>query len=169
MTKMISIKSLLLLSSLFASSYCSKESVAISNEAIAPETTQELYSMLSAINTLRASGCRCGNKWMAPAPALKWNDQLEQAALGHARDMNNNGFFDHTGSDGSSIGTRVTRAGYHWGSVGENIAWGYEDVPAVVEGWRISDGHCENFMNPAYQDMGAAYVNGYWVQTLARH
>ncbi len=166
---MISIQSLLLISSFFFGSYCSKEPVNITNDEVESASSEEIYTMLSAINALRASGCRCGGKWMASAPALKWDSQLEQAALGHARDMNNNGFFDHTGSDGSSIGTRVKRAGYNWGSVGENIAWGYEDVPAVVEGWRVSAGHCENFMNPTYQDMGAAYINGYWVQTLARH
>lgn len=52
------------------------------------------------------------------------DDRLRSAAYGHAEDMAANDFFDHTGSGGSTIGTRATAAGYQWTSLGENIAAG---------------------------------------------
>ena len=48
--------------------------------------------MLQRVNAIRAEGCRCGDRLMPPAPPLKWNNQLAQAALGHARDMETNNF-----------------------------------------------------------------------------
>merc|ERR1711963_974193 len=48
------------------------------------------------------------------APALCLNGQLTRAAAVHSADMRKNGFFSHTGSDGSSVGVRVSREGYSW-------------------------------------------------------
>ena len=63
---------------------------------------------------------------------LCYNGKLIAAAIGHTLDMVNNDFFSHTGSDGSSLGSRVTDEKYEWNSVGENIASGQRNVQSVM-------------------------------------
>ncbi|WP_457421695.1 CAP domain-containing protein [Roseateles sp. P5_E7] len=129
--------------------------------------------MLTAVNTHRRSGATCGARGSFPAAReLAWNAALTQAAVAHSDDMVANNFFDHTGSNGSTLGTRVTAAGYLWSSVGENIAAGQAGVAEVVDGWMKSDGHCANLMNATFRDIGVACVAGnantsyrtYWTQ-----
>ncbi|MCF8246496.1 MAG: CAP domain-containing protein [Saprospiraceae bacterium] len=124
--------------------------------------------MLAQINRLRAKGCKCGNKYMPPAEPIAWNDRLEKAALGHANDMQRKKFFDHKGSNGSTFGARVKKAGYDWWSVGENISWGYDSFEDTLEGWKESPGHCRNLMSRDYSEMGVAKVGAYWVQDFGR-
>ena len=62
-------------------------------------------AVLARVNQWRASGANCGREGsFGPAPALAWNDLLTRAALGHSQDMAAHNFFDHTGSDGSTLG-----------------------------------------------------------------
>lgn len=85
-------------------------------------------------------------------------------------------FFSHTGSSGSSVGQRLTAAGYAWSSAAENIAAGYPSVAAAVQSWVTSPGHCVNLMSPNLRDAGLACVPGtasndyrsYWTLTLGR-
>lgn len=129
--------------------------------------------MLAAVNARRRAGATCGANGSFPAAAdLVWNDALTQAAVAHSDDMVARNFFSHTGSNGSTLGDRVTAAGYAWRGVGENIAAGQATVAIVVDGWMKSDGHCANLMNAAYRDIGVACVAGnanttyrtYWTQ-----
>jgi len=120
--------------------------------------------LLRLVNNLRAKGCRCGRKRMKPVGPLRLNKLLEKAAQAHANDMYRNDFFEHEGSDGSTVGERVERAGYAWSHVGENILWGMTDVKNVFEGWKKSPSHCKAMMDPEYKEMGVAYSGTYWVQ-----
>lgn len=131
--------------------------------------------MLAAVNRYRRSGATCGARGsFLPAPDLTWNAALTQAALSHSDDMVARNFFDHTGSNGSSAGDRMTAAGYTWARWGENIAAGQPTVSSVVDGWMRSDGHCANLMNANYRDIGVACVSGtssntyrtYWTQNF---
>ncbi len=125
---------------------------------------------------MRATGATCGTQRLGAAAPLLAQAQLTQAAQTHAADMARRQFFSHTGSDGSSIGTRLTAAGYAWSRAAENIAAGYASVGAVVQGWVQSPGHCANLMDPALSELGLACVAGpagsaysnYWTLTLAR-
>ena len=132
---------------------------------------------MARINQWRASGATCGARGVfAPAPALAWNALLTQAAERHSQDMATHNFFDHTGSDGSTLGTRVTATGYLWASLGENIAAGQATVDAVVDGWIASEGHCANLLNPAFSELGLSCVSGssadayrtYWTMDLGQ-
>lgn len=87
--------------------------------------------------------------------------QLGAAALAHSQDMAINDFVSHTGSDGSSPGERVTRAGYNWRMVAENIAAGQSTPEAVVAAWMSSGDHRANILNCALHDIGI----GYYYQT----
>lgn len=132
---------------------------------------------LLRINRMRAAGASCGGAGtFAPAAALSWNAQLTQAAESHSQDMVAKNFFSHTGSSGSSLSDRVNATGYAWSNLGENIAAGYGDIDKVMAGWTVSDGHCANLMNPAFNQVGLVCVPGtaatsygnYWTMDLAR-
>ncbi len=104
--------------------------------------------------------------------AVAYDSRLGTAARRHANDMHANSFLSHTGSDGSTIGSRVTDAGYSWNTVGENIAQGQQDEAAVLAAWMNSTGHRENNVNPNFEDFALAKAgsgsNQYWVLVLAR-
>lgn len=128
--------------------------------AVSQTPSQTFTSMLN--------GVRSG----AGAGALSYDGRLGVAANRHANDMVANNFFDHTGSDGSSVGQRVTDAGYSWNLVGENIARGQVDEQAVLDAWMNSSGHRANNLNPNFEDFALAKANSplgtYWVLVLAR-
>lgn len=130
--------------------------------------------VLELVNRARMQARMCGNARYAVAGLLRPNVILNRAALAHATDMAQHGYLAHEGRDGSTPADRVTRAGYRWRSVGENIASGPTTPEAVVDGWIRSPHHCANLMAPHFTEMGIAYsVNRateagiYWAQVLA--
>lgn len=137
-----------------------------------PNFQQEI---LSRVNQARAAGRTCGSTSYAPAPALRWNGMLFNAAGGHSTDMAANNYFSHTSQDGRNPGQRITGAGYAWRGYGENIAAGQTSVQAVVNGWLSSPGHCANLMKASHVDIATACVASststyrtYWTMELAR-
>ena len=130
--------------------------------------------VLELVNAARSRPRKCGSGRFAATAPLTLDATLGRAAGTHARDMARRGVLSHEGSDGSTVGDRVTRAGYPWRSVAENIASGQKDADDVVRTWLESPGHCANLMNPDMRDMGVAYAfdasstDGiYWVQVFA--
>lgn len=127
----------------------------------------EVRAVFDAVNALREKGCICpGDHRYAPVPALRWDNQLAKAAQAHADDMDRRRYFSHTSIDGTEFADRISRAGYRWHSVGENIAKGYPTAAEVVQAWRNSKDHCPNLMNPKFRDMGIGKTGPYWVQDL---
>jgi uncharacterized protein YkwD len=124
---------------------------------------------LDRINLARRKGCNCGHTFMPPAPPLTWNDQLEDAARGHALDMSERNYFSHTGKNGKSASDRIVSAGYNYKgyksyTAGENIAQGQMSIAEVMNGWLHSEGHCRNLMNPSFKEVGVSVIDHYWVQ-----
>lgn len=131
--------------------------------------------VLTLTNEARSRGRRCGSDWFAVAPSVVRNALLERAAAAHARDMARHSMLEHEGSEGSSPAQRVTRAGYRWRSVGENIASGQTTPEQVMQEWIGSPVHCANLMDPGFTEMGVAFAvdtkseSGiYWVQKFGR-
>lgn len=122
--------------------------------------------VLRLVNELRSKGAKCGDTYYHPAPAMSWNDQLEQAAQAHSNDMAARKYFNHFSPEGENAGERIDRAGYRWKSFGENIGLGYRTEEEVIEGWRKSPSHCKNMMNPQYTEMAVARNGEYWTQNL---
>jgi uncharacterized protein YkwD len=103
------------------------------------------------------------------ADPLKINEQLDLAADLHTLDQAKMNKMSHTGSNGSTMGDRITNAGYVFSSAGENVAYGFADAAAVVKGWMNSEGHRKNILNPNYKEIGVGYAEGadgrpYWTQ-----
>jgi len=95
-------------------------------------------------------------------PPLKRHDALDTAAYGHSQDMGLHDFVSHTGSDGSTVGTRVLAAGYTGSTwIGENIAAGHSSPDMVMYdpdwGWMNSPGHCANILSANYREIGMGY------------
>jgi uncharacterized protein YkwD len=128
--------------------------------------------VLELTNQARSHARRCGSEAFPPAPPLTLGPPtLERAAAEHSRDMASHEYMDHTGRDGSTPGIRVTRAGYKWSAIGENLASGILSAEEVVNGWVGSPHHCENLMTARFTEMAVAYaVNAsssggiYWTQ-----
>jgi uncharacterized protein YkwD len=130
--------------------------------------------VLELTNRARSRARRCGARWFPPAPPLSLSRALSIAAFAHSQDMARHDFFSHRGSDGSSPGERVTRAGYRFSLVGENIASGVRTADQAISGWLSSPHHCANIMTAGFRAMGVAFaVNRasgpviYWTQDFA--
>lgn len=139
-----------------------------------PDWPQTGQAILDGVNAARAAGRTCGARYFPPAPPLTWNLELGNAALAHSQDMAEHRYFSHEGSDGTHAGERARQAGYPWRRIGENIAAGLGTPEEAVAGWLDSPLHCENVMEPAFKEMGAAYAvspksktgRTYWTQVF---
>lgn len=113
--------------------------------------------ILRLVNTERGkAGCQ----------PLTLNATLTKAAQANSDDMAAQRNMSHTGSDGSSPGDRITRAGYTWSSYGENVAYGYTTADQVMAGWMSSPGHRANILNCSFKEIGVglAQPGSYWTQ-----
>ena len=100
--------------------------------------------------------------------AIRYSPQLEAVAAAHANDMASQGYFSHTGANGSSIGDRTTAQGYKWCFVAENIARGQQSLEEVMAGWKASKGHYKNMTHKKAGEFGLARgPDNYWVMVLA--
>jgi uncharacterized protein YkwD len=90
-------------------------------------------------------------------PPLAVNPLLVGAAQSHANDLANNSAYGHTGSDGSSVRTRVRRTGYQYDWIGEN--WIHTTSPERAFAWWMSDPpHAQNILNANYSEIGIGEV-----------
>jgi uncharacterized protein YkwD len=128
--------------------------------------------VLELTNQARAHARRCGSEAFPAAPPLTLAPSaLERAAVEHSEDMANHNYMDHTGRDGSTPADRVTRTGYKWKAIGENLASGILTPEDAVNGWVGSPHHCENLMSARFTQMSVAYAANtassggiYWTQ-----
>jgi uncharacterized protein YkwD len=117
-------------------------------------------AVVELVNNERAkAGC-------APLSA---NARLTKAAQDHSEDMAARRTMSHQGSDGSSPGARITRAGYTWSTYGENVAYGYPTPERVMAGWMSSPGHKRNILNCKFKEIGVGLAPSgfYWTQNFA--
>jgi len=102
-------------------------------------------------------------------PSLGTSAALRQAAAAHAQDMRTNGFFGHTGSDGSGIGDRARAQGYGFCFIAENIAKGQGSLGQVIEDWMGSTGHRRNILSEGAREFAVVRDEGnIWVMVLGR-
>lgn len=124
-------------------------------------------NFLQQINAVRSRGCNCGGRKYPAAPAVSWNNQLEQAAVAHSNYMQRSGQLSHRGRNGMMPEKRVSASGYRWGYVAENIAMGQRSTSEVIQNWLQSPQHCRNIMSRNVTEIGAARSGNYWTLVLA--
>jgi uncharacterized protein YkwD len=83
-------------------------------------------------------------------PTLHDQSLLGRSAQGWTDQMIHSDAFSH----GSNFAARITATGYTWSAAGENIATGFTTPQAVVTGWMGSAGHCDNILDPSFNDVG---------------
>jgi len=121
---------------------------------------QEELQVLTLVNELRSQALECvpGGVVFGPSEPFVMHPALRCAARVHAKDMVDNDFFDHTGSDGSTAQQRAQSAGYV-GIVAEDIGDGYASAGMAVDGWRNSPAHCM-YMLGDYPNVGVGHRTG---------
>jgi len=145
------------------------------NDATWPTAWRDFEDqVLTLTNQRRAAGATCGTTSYPPAPPLAFDPLLRIAARCHSFDMADNGYFSHTGFDGSLPDERVSDTGYVWQTMGENIAAGHPTPADVVAGWMASPSHCHSIMAPEFSELGVGFVAWpdstylrYWTQDFA--
>lgn len=130
--------------------------------------------VLDLTNSARAEGRLCGRDYFAAAGPLTLSPALHEVALAHSRDMAKRNYFEHRAPDGTQPAERVTRQGYRWRVVGENLAAGVATPEDAVQGWLKSPPHCADLMDPRFTQMGVAFAVDpssemaiYWTQVFA--
>jgi uncharacterized protein YkwD len=123
----------------------------------------DLDALIAAHNRERAE---------AKLPPLQPNPLLTAAAGEHARDMAEHRKLSHDGSDGSDPPKRVTRRGYRYQEVGENVAEGQTSVTQVMRTWMDSPPHRKNILGD-YTEIGVAVAPDaekilYWCAVFGR-
>ncbi|MDW4499594.1 CAP domain-containing protein [Sulfitobacter sp. D35] len=125
----------------------------------APVPTRANPQVAATVNQLRAAN---------GLTSLAYSRSLEAVARRHARDMAQNKFFSHRGSDGSNVARRARAHGYSYCFVAENIAMGQRSLGEVMQGWWQSRPHRRNMMKPRVREFALAKAPGdIWVMVLA--
>lgn len=149
------------LSACMGSGSGSDTTVSTSSVPVDVPSANESTNFASLLNNVRLSN---------GAGTVSYDARLATAAQIHSNDQLAMGVMTHTGSDGSSVGQRVTAQGYVFTLVAENVAWGYQTEESVLTGWTNSSGHHANNINPRFEDFGIAKAgsgsNQYWTLVL---
>lgn len=113
-------------------------------------TGMSTSGLLSSTNSARSGNGVAG---------LNLNSKLNAAAQAKADDMATRNYWSHNTPEGNSPWTFVTAQGYSYQKLGENLASGFNNEQATVDGWMASTGHRENLLDPAFSEVGFGYAN----------
>ncbi|KAJ2713396.1 hypothetical protein H4R19_002276 [Coemansia spiralis] len=113
--------------------------------------------MLALVNSERAA------RSVSP---VAYHDALMQLAQDHAEYQATNRVVTHADTSGP-IGDRLTRLGFRWTMVAENVGAGAPNEDAIMAAWAGSSRHLANILHPAVKYMGIGVSNGFWVQDFA--
>lgn len=125
------------------------------NTSVKASDTQFATQVIALVNQERAK------QGLKP---LTGHTQLGNMAWTKAKDMSQNGYFDHTSPTYGSPFEMMKKFGISYRYAGENIAMGQKTPAEVVKAWMNSSGHRANIMNPNFTLIGVGYYNGYWAQ-----
>mmetsp|Transcript_18110 Transcript_18110/g.39059 ORF Transcript_18110/g.39059 Transcript_18110/m.39059 type:complete len:741 (-) Transcript_18110:68-2290(-) len=133
------------------------------------------WSDFVLLNQLRTQGYECpGGVYFDPNPTpLVFDCRLWAAAHLHCEDMAEHALFSHTSFNGRSVRDR----GFEQGIAidGENIAAILPTAADVLDGFKSSEFHCQNIMDPSFTVFGTGYFYSptsehiyYWTLTFSR-
>ena len=159
------LKSLLAVMLLAGCSAKKRELIEVKNIPIELDNINQ-DQLLILINNARSESRKCGVDLKEAVEPLVWNETLERLAYNHSKDMTQNNFFSHTGSDGKLPSQRLDAIGYTWTRSAENLATGYSNEKKVVAGWLKSPQHCLNIMDVSFSQIGIAKDGKYWTSVF---
>ncbi len=100
---------------------------------------------------------------------LRLNSRLTAAAQKHAKNMSENNFFGHLSPDGYGVMERVTKEGYLWRAIAENIGAGLSSPKFTVTAWMNSRDHRANLLNGEFNEVGIGYFRPLQNETKSRY
>jgi uncharacterized protein YkwD len=112
---------------------------------IKPESVLRLMNAYRAVNGL---------------DPLTIDSRLDNVATARIDDMVERAYWAHVAPDGSKPFPLFPKYGYYYRSVGENLAKGFETAEVLVASWMESPGHRANILNPVFQNVGIAIIDG---------
>ncbi|MFA9232357.1 MAG: CAP domain-containing protein [Microgenomates group bacterium] len=121
-------------------------------------------AVIDAVNQERAA------KGLGP---VQLSSTMYKTAQAHACDIAAHQKVSHQGSDGSRLGTRLSRNGYRLRTAVENAAAGQTSANGVMQGWMGSPGHRKNIMANGVVEAGLGVAYGpsddrlYWILVMA--
>jgi uncharacterized protein YkwD len=96
----------------------------------------------------------------AGLPALERDSTLDDVALARARNLIENGYFDHYSPNGESAFSELGARGVHYRLAGENLARNNyiesRTVQAAFDGLMASPGHRANILEAGFSRVGVA-------------
>lgn len=104
---------------------------------------------------------------------LSVDEALTEVAGDYACEMIESEFFSHESPKTHlNPGDRLTRAGYIYFTMGENLAVGQDSAQDVFDDWMTSPEHRDNILSPSWREIGIAVRSTpsgeyYWVQEFA--
>ncbi|WP_306252924.1 CAP domain-containing protein [Parvularcula sp. IMCC14364] len=116
---------------------------------------RDIMPRLNLDQAIRMVNVYRGENGLAP---LFLERRLVTAARSHAQDLAQVDRVSHTGSDGSTLQTRLQRAGYDAHAAAENISGGQRSFEEAFRAWQQSPVHREKLLAAKAQDIGIAYV-----------
>lgn len=93
-------------------------------------------------------------RYSAGLSGLNLNYQLASAAQSKAADMVANNYWSHVSPSGAQPWDFISSSGYDYYTAGENLAYGYSSLSAVISGWMNSPEHRANMLNSSFMDVG---------------
>lgn len=93
------------------------------------------------------------------SPVLE-NTALDKAAAAKAQNMFAENYWAHFAPSGKTPWDFILGTGYKFTFAGENLAKNFYSSDDVVKAWMASPTHRDNLLNPKYQDIGIAVVDG---------
>ncbi len=91
---------------------------------------------------------------------LTLSDELSEAALAKGQDMFTDQYWSHTAPDGTEPWYFIEQAGYKYKVAGENLARDFMNTSDMVVAWMASPTHRANLLNPKFQEIGIAVIDG---------
>jgi uncharacterized protein YkwD len=121
---------------------------------IAPASTRPAPPAVASTSAFGATESQIfelinGERRRQGLPALVYNPLLDRMAKIQAQNMAHFQKMAHVLPDASlpALADRARYTGYPYSRLAENIALGYPDASAVVDGWMSSKGHRANILN----------------------
>lgn len=91
---------------------------------------------------------------------LSLNEKLNASAQAKCNDMVAKDYWSHNDPAGQTPWHFFTEAGYYYSVSAENLAYGFTDSAAVLNGWMNSPGHRANILNANYREVGFGVCEG---------
>jgi hypothetical protein len=117
---------------------------------LAYATSMSIQGLLNSTNTARANN---------GVTTLKLDSRLDASAQAKANDMVTKDYWSHNTPSGDPPWVFIDAQGYAYQKLGENLATGFNNEQATIDGWMASPSHRENLLDPAFADVGFGYAN----------